>query len=460
VTTATLTLHDYQLVAQRFLQGQDRAALFLDMGLGKTAVVLTALEPRHLPALVVAPKRVAENVWGAERDLWRPDLSISIAAGSPIQRGDALRAGADITVIGRDNLRDVLRMRPRPPWATFVIDELSGYKNRASVRWKTAKKIADDVPYLWGLTGTPAPNGYHDLWAQIALLDGGARLGKNITTYRSRYFRPGRQIANGTIVSWELREESEAHIKTLIEDICLSMESDGRVELPPFTVNPVAVELPSAVKKVYNTLAKDLVVNLKAIFGGEIHSAANASVLSNRLTQVTAGFLYVDESAYREPSELGTGDTAKYTPLHTEKIKALEEIIDSAQGSGVLVFYRYRAEREMLLGAISAARTIDEPDVIAAWNRGEVPVLIAHPASAGHGLNLQHGGHTAVWTSLDWDLELWEQANKRLHRQGQKHPVVAHVLLANRSVDHLVRRRVEEKADVQDDLLEYLRSPI
>lgn len=420
--------------------------------MGKTAVVLTAIEPRHLPVLVVAPKRVAENVWTAERDLWRPDLSISVAAGSPAERHAALSAGADVTVIGRDNLRDVLALRPRPPWATFVVDELSGYKSRASVRWKTARKISEDVPYVWGLTGTPVPNGYHDLWGQIALLDGGARLGKNITTYRSRYFRPGRQIANGTIVSWELREESEQHIKDLISDICLSMESEGRIRLPSFTVNPMAIELPHAVRRVYNDLATTLVADCEAIFGGEIHSAANAAALSDKLSQVTAGFLYVDDAAYR--------DDAWYTPLHTEKIKALEEIIESAGGSGVLVFYNYRAEREMILNAVSSARTIDEPNVIQQWNRGEVPVLLAHPASAGHGLNLQHGGHTIVWTTLGWNLEHWEQGNKRLHRQGQQHPVVAHVLMANRSIDHLVRQRVDGKAEVQNDLLDYLRSPI
>jgi SNF2 family DNA or RNA helicase len=438
-------LHDYQKVAVEFLLGQDRAALFLDMGLGKTAVVLSALETRHLPALVVAPKRVAENVWEAERDLWRPDLSMAIAAGTPAQRREALRAPHDVVVIGRDNVRDLLDLKREHPFRTVVLDELSGFKNRASVRWKTLRKVTNrtDVRHIWGLTGTPSPNGYMDLWAQIALLDGGERLGRNITTYRNRYFSPGRQIANGVIVNWDLRPEAEGHIKRLISDICLAMETDGRVELPALTYNPVAVELPGPAKKVYNDLAKTMVADLQSVFGGEVHSASSAAVLTSKLSQVAAGFLYPDDADLKPFS---------YQPLHLEKIRALEEVVESAQGSGVLVFYRFRAEREMICQAVSGARTIDEPGVVAAWNRGEVPVLVAHPASAGHGLNLQAGGHTAVWTSLDWDLELWEQ--------GQQHPVVVHMLLANGTVDHMIRRRLTEKADVQNDLLDYLGSPI
>lgn len=443
-----LTLHDYQLLARDWLRGVDRGALFLDMGLGKTAIALSALEDRHLPALVVAPKRVAEEVWHVERDLWRPDLPLVRAVGSPAVRAEALRSDAAVCVIGRDNQKDI---PVHNQFRTIIVDELSGYKSRASVRWKKMRQLADDTetPYVWGLTGTPVPNGYIDLWAQIALLDGGARLGKNITTYRGRYFRPGRQIANGTIVSWELREESEHHIKALVSDICLAMESDGRVDLPAFTVNPVAVELPAAARKAYNNMSKTMVADLE-LLGGDIHSAANAAVLTDKLSQITSGFLYPDVWS----------ETTDPTILHLEKVHAVEEIVDSAQGSGVLVFYRYVAEREMLRQAISSARTIDEPGVISAWNRGEVPVLLAHPASAGHGLNLQAGGHTMVWTGPTWNLEHWEQGIARLHRQGQRHPVVAHVLLANRSIDHLIRARVDGKADVQDDLLAYLRSPI
>lgn len=445
-----LQLHDYQKVAVEFLRGRDRCALFLDMGLGKTAAVLSALEPRHLPVLVVAPKRVAEEVWHVERDLWRPDLEISLAVGSPAERRAALGWCDDITVISRDNQADALDVPRAHPFRTVVIDELSGYKGRG-VRWRTMKKLVATVPHVFGLTGTPSPNGYLDLWPQVGLLDWGQRLGANITGYRKRWFHVTHTLPNGHQM-YAINDGAETEIRALIEDICLAMESDGRVELPPVTYNPVAVELPPAAQRVYNDLAGKMVADATDVLGPDaVFSASSAAILTGKLSQVTAGFVYPDDHDILPFS---------FQPLHTEKIKALEEIVDSAQGSGVLVFYRFQAEREMITQAVSGARTIDEPGVIAAWNRGEVPVLVAHPASAGHGLNLQHGGHTAVWTSLDWDLELWEQGNKRLHRQGQKHPVVVHMLLANRTVDHRVRARLLEKADVQGDLLEFLRSPI
>lgn len=448
-----LALRDYQLVARDFLRGRDRAALFLDMGLGKTASSLSALEPRHLPVLVVAPKKVAETVWDAERDLWRPDLTVVVAQGSPAERAAALASDADIVVLGRDNIGDVLKVKRAKPFATLIIDELSGFKGRGA-RWKTAHKIITKlgITHVWGLTGTPAPNGYLGLWPQIALLDNGDRLGKNITTYRSRYFTPGRQLPNGTIIEWLLRDGAEAKIKDKISDICLAMSTDGRVKLPEVTFNDVPVELPPAVRKAYRKLSDDMVVDLREIFDGEIHTAKNAAVLTSRLSQMTAGFLFVDDA------DLNDND---YTELHHEKVDAVKTIVESDHEGGVLVFYRFTPERDMLLRALGdQAHTIDEPDVIKRWNRGQVPVLVAHPASAGHGLNLQHGGHTMVWASPTWDLEHWEQGIKRLARSGQKHPVVVHRILANKSIDHLICKRTDKKADVQNDLLAHLESPL
>lgn len=448
-----LVLHDYQKVAVDYIQQRERAALFMDMGLGKTAVALSALEPAHLPALVVAPKKVAETVWHVERDLWRPDLSVAVAKGEPHQRKKALASDADIVVIGRDNLRDVFDVDRATPFRTFIIDELSGYKNRASQRWKAANKISKTTPYVWGLTGTPSPNGYLDLWAQVALLDGGERLGKNITTYRSRYFIPGRQLPNGTIIEWLLREEAEANIKAKIEDICLAMETDGRVKLPEVTENRLLVELPNKVKKVYREFRDTLVIDLEEIFGGEIHTAKDAATLTSRLAQITAGFIFVDDADIRQGA---------YTRLHTAKVEAVREIVESDHIGGVLVFYRFIPEKEMLLEGLQdlGVHTMDEPDVVDRWNAGEIPVLLAHPASAGHGLNLQHGGHIQVWTTLPWDLEQWEQGIKRLYRQGQKHPVIIHVLTVKGTVDVLDRARLAGKADVQNDLLAYLESPL
>lgn len=452
-------LHDYQEVARDFLRGRDTGlALMLDMGLGKTASVLSALEPRHLPTLVVAPKRVAEEVWDVERDKWRPDLSVSVAKGEPKQRRIALNAGADITVIGRDNLRDVTDTHIKP--RSFVIDELSGYKNggrQGSVRWKTARALITEhrLKHVWGLTGTPAPNGYLDLWGQIGLLDGGERLGRNLTGFRNRYFFPGSTIRQGNIdvvTEWVLREGADERIKEKIQDICLAMATDGRITLPDTAFNDVAVTLPASVRKAYRELASEMVVDLRDLFDGDVHTAGNAAILTSRLSQMTAGFLYVDDA------EL---NNYEHTLLHSEKVRALEEIMDAPRVGGVMVMYRYTAERDMILRAFpKIAHTIDEPGVIKAWNRQEIPMLLTHPASVGHGLNLQDGGHTQVWTSPTWDLELWDQGIKRLARQGQKHPVVIHMILAKKTVDYLIRRRLADKSDVQKDLLHFLESPV
>jgi SNF2 family DNA or RNA helicase len=424
----------------------------LDMGLGKTACVLSALTPEHLPALVVAPKRVAEEVWEVERDLWRPDLSIAVARGTPSRRREALLSGSDVVVLGRDNLKDLDAVDV--PFRTLVIDELSGFKNRASVRWKSARRFIVDhgVEHVWGLTGTPAPNGYLDLWGQISLLDGGERLGKNITTYRSRYFTPGRQLPSGVIIEWNLREGADARIRERMHDICLAMATDGRVELPAVSFNNVYVELPPQVRRAYRDLEANLVVDLREVFDqAHQHTATNAAVLTSRLSQITAGFLYVDDADLHGYA---------HTLLHSAKIDALREIMDSERVGGVLVFYRYTAERDMIMKAFPGEAHLLGEGVVRDWNAGKIPLLLAHPASAGHGLNLQYGGHTIVWTSPTWDLEHWDQANKRLARQGQKHPVVIHLILARDTVDSVICSRLEDKSDVQQDLLAFLESPV
>jgi SNF2 family DNA or RNA helicase len=443
-----MKLHDYQKVAVEHLTRNPRAALFLDMGLGKTAVTLRSLTPLHLPALVIAPKRVAENVWETETKIWRPDLTIAIASGSVSQRGKALNSGADIVVIGRDNIRDVLPFAAR--FKTIVLDEMSGFKNRSSMRWKVAKKLAPRATYVWGLTGTPAPNGLIDLWSQIYLLDGGERLGSALTHYRARYFSAGRQLANGVIIDWHLRPEAEENIHKLLSDICLSMDSDEYLDLPPVTFNQVVVPMAPSTRKVYNEMRDTLVSSLET-FGGEVHTAANAAVLSSKLRQISAGFMYVDDNDLREESA--------YDIIHTDKVKALGEIIESAAGSPLLVFYSFKAEKDMITAAFpNLVHTLDEKNWKTKWDNGEIPILLAHPASAGHGLNLQHGGHTIVWCSLPWSLEEWEQGNKRVARQGQQYPVVIHMLMSPDSVDEAIRARLQDKTTVQDALLAHLQS--
>lgn len=438
----TRKLHEYQELARDFSRGVDRSGLFLDMGLGKTAISLSALEERHLPALVVAPKRVAEHVWPTERKLWRPDLDLSLVAGEPAQRQAALATSADLTVISRDNLKDIAK----PRYRTIILDELSSFKARSSGRWKFARKLTSKAEHVWGLTGTPAPNGYLDLWAQVFLLDHGQRLGTSSVGYRNRYFMSHAQLPNGVQIDWRPREGAEDKIKSLIEDICLYMSADDELDLPPVVENDIYVELPGNVRKMYQTLKEDLVLDLELI-GDEIYSASNAAVLSNKLTQMTAGFIFSDEQ------------DGSYTTLHSKKLEALQEVRDGT-GDNLLVFYWYVPEAERIRQAFPEARMLDDPGAIDDWSDGKVPMLLAHPASAAHGLNLQYGGHTAVWSSLTWDLELYLQANKRLARQGQEHPVIIHRLICEGTVDQRIATRLEAKEFTQYGLLDHLRSPM
>lgn len=454
---ARLTLRDYQEIGVAHLRGNPRAALMLDMGLGKTAIVLEALAPEHLPALVIAPKRVAERVWPAEAPVWRPDLEMHVAAGTPRRRGVALgyaERTADVVVIGRENIRDVLTRWPKNdhPFKTVVLDELSSYKNRATVRWKAARKLVGPktgVTHVWGLTGTPAPNGLHDLYAQIGLLDDGQRLGRTVGAFRDRWFRPGYTLPNGTVTEWIPTPTAPDEILEAISDICLAMESDGRVELPPVLFNTVEVPLEPRVRQVYSRLKRDLVVELDDYgFPAGQHTAATAAALSNRLQQVTAGFLYADG-----------GDA--YRALHTGKATAAREIVEGS-GGGVLVLYRYLPERDMLMDCLRDfnPKLVTDPTALDEWDAGALRVLVAHPASIGHGLNLQHGGHTIVWSTTTWSQEEWAQVNKRLQRSGQKHPVVIHTLEVPGTIDQAVAKALRRKESVQQTVLEYLESPV
>ena len=442
-------LHEYQKVAVSHIHAHPRTGVFLDMGLGKTAVVLSSLRPEDLPAIVVAPKKVASDVWPVERDLWRPDLSIDVLNGEPKHREEVLKKvhTTDVFVVQKEYLAEI------EPYAksfhTLVVDELPQYKTPSAKRSKMLLKISRQVPRVIGLTGTPTPNGLLDLWHQLKVIDLGARLGTTLGGYRDRYFRPGRQLASGVVTEWLLRPGAEGRIHQLIDDICLSMGTEGRLSLPPITFNTVHVPLPPGAKKVYKELLEVMVANLDFI-GGEVHTAANAAVLSSKLSQVTSGFLFVDDADIRD---------GKWDHIHDEKITALEEIVEGT-GSPILVFYRYRPDRERILKAFPEARTIDSPGVVKDWNEGKVPMLVAHPQSAGHGLNLQHGGSTIVWFSPTWSLEEWEQGIKRLHRQNQKDPVIVHTLVCRGTVDVAIQERIRSKKTVQQALMDYLESPV
>lgn len=396
---------------------------------------------------MTAPKRVAENVWEDEGRLWRPDLRVEVAAGSPRRREAILAGDADVIVIGRDNLADAVPHAEK--FQTFIIDELSGFKSRASARWKAAKKIAAGTK-VWGLTGTPTPQGLLDLWPQVYLMDQGERLGGTLGGFRSRYYTEGRRLKTGVVIEYHIRPGADKRIHALLDDLCMSLDPTGLVDLPPVTHNYIEVPMAPAVREMYKTMKRDLVLDLDMV-GGEVHTAETAAALSNRLSQLTAGFMYVDDADLRDGA---------YDVIHTAKMAALREIVEGT-GSPVLVGYWYKAEAEMIKKELgSLVHTIDEPGVVGAWNAGNIPVLMAHPASAGHGLNLQHGGHTQVWMTLPWSPELYQQFNKRLPRSGQQHPVVIHHLMTPHSTDQLRLDVLEGKISTQDALLGHLATPL
>lgn len=431
-------LRDYQVRAVKHLLEHDRAGLFMEMGLGKSFTVLAALQPYHLPVLVVGSKRIAEEVWGPEAAMWRPDLTISVAAGSPVKRKAALASQADIKVIGVDNIQDV----PPGKFKTIVLDELSLYKNHNTRRFKVMRKLTKDADYVWGLTGTPSPNGYADLWSQLFLLDRGERLGTTVGRFRERYLFPAMTLKTGTVAKWGLKDGAEEQIQDAIADICLSMRSDDYLELPAVTFNDIDISMPPKAWNAYEEMKAELVTAQE----DTDYTAANTAVSLNRLSQITSGFLLPDRDS--------PGDETWF--IHDRRVKAVKDIVESAS-SPVLVFYQFRAERAWLLKHIKGAKAVDQKGAIAEFMAGDLPVLVAHPASAGHGLNFQHVCHTLVWCSLPWSVEHYLQANARVDRQGQQHPVVIHRIRVPNTVDDAVEDALVAKKSVQDTVLDSLK---
>jgi SNF2 family DNA or RNA helicase len=409
------------------------------MGAGKTLSVLAALRPEHLPVLVVAPKQVAEHVWPAETARWRPDLSIAAAIGTPAKREAAIRQQADITVVSRDNLQSIVSTRGKAKYKTVVLDELQSFKNKRAVRWKLARKLSRHVQYVWGLTGTPAGNGLLDIWAQIFLLDSGERLYPTLGDYRDRYFWSRGRLPNGVPIGWELKPGAEDAIHRKLSDLCLHIPLT-KLDLPEIVYNRVPTELPAKIRALYDELKIEMTVNLD-LMGGDV-TADSAGVLSAKLAQVTAGSIYDDDR--------------HVVHLHEAKLDQLAEIIEQTEG-GLLVFYRFRHEAERILKRFKQATSVKAQGAIDAWNRREIPVMVAHPASAGHGLNLQYGGSTCVWTSVSFSLEEWQQGNARLHRQGQENRVMIHTLTTPDTIDEHVLDVLEGKKTVQQALLDALR---
>lgn len=440
-------LHDYQRDAVAHLHAHPRAGLFLVPGLGKTAITLSALTSAHFPVLVIAPKRVVEETWPEEIAKWRPDLTYSLVRGSAEKRRERLAEDTDIHIVSRDTFGGDLVGRKKPVYSTVIIDELSGFKNRASKRWRHANRLVKDVPYVWGLTGTPTPNSLLDLWPQLFLLDRGARLGRTLTSYRTTYFAPGGRLPNGIITNWTLRPHAEETIWRRIHDICLSVDQSN-VEYPVKNDVYHYFDLAKQVRRAYDQMNKSFVVEM----GETLASVEHAAAKTNKLSQIASGFMYHSGLIGAEET-----DQAETTHHHMSKIDIVKELLEDAQGAPALIFYRFDEDRRRLLH-LDGAVDIKTPYSVDRWNKGLIPILIAHPASAGHGLNLQKGGSLLIWYGMTWSSEEYVQGTGRLVRQGQPSPAVAvHHILARDTVDEQVLGVVQGRISRQDALLEVLQ---
>lgn len=392
--------------------------------------------------LVIAPKRVAEDTWSRESEKWDHlnHLTISKILGDEKHRLEGMTAEADIYVINRENVKwlvDKCREKKHWPYDMVVIDELSSFKSNRSQRFKALRTVMPLVKRVVGLTGTPTPNGYMDLWSEIYLLDGGQRLGKTIGGYRERYFNPG--MRNGyTVFNWILKDGADSAIQKKIEDICVSMKAADYLAMPERIDNRVEVMMSQAELKVYRQLEKEKILELSE---DNVVVAPTAAAIANKLLQLANGSIY--------------DNSGQIVRIHERKLDALEEILDCNQ-EPVLVFYNFKHDLEALQERFKELhpRILDNSRDIEEWNDGRIRLLLAHPASVGHGLNIQAGGHIIVWYGLTWSLELYQQANARLYRQGQKHAVIIHHLITRGSIDEDVMKVLAGKGDMQAALME------
>ena len=444
--------HEYQKYATEKIIELPTCGLFLEMGLGKTVSTLTAINELIYDrfeverVLVIAPKRVADDTWTSEAEKWDhlQYLTFSKILGPAAQREAALQAKAAIYLINRENVVWLVdRLQKNWPFDMVVVDELSSFKSNQAKRFKALRKIRPLVKRLVGLTGTPAPNGLMDLWPEVYLLDCGERLGKTITGYRDRYFYPGKR--NGyTVFTWEPKKGAEEAIHQKISDICISMKAEDYLRLPEQVVNDIRIRLAPEEMQKYRELEKEKLMELD---GQEI-TALSAAAVWGKLLQLANGAVYDDDGGA--------------TMLHDKKLDALEEIVEAACGHPVLVFYNFRHDYDRLMARFErlSPRTIQTSEDIKDWNEGKIPLLLAQPASMGHGLNIQAGGHIIVWFGLNPSLELYQQANARLHRQGQKQAVIIHRLITKGTVDEDVIKKLETKDQRQDSLMEAVKARI
>lgn len=436
--------HDYQQYAIQFIRDHPEAALFLDMGLGKTIITLTALQKMMTEdftvskPLIIAPLRVARDTWPEELDKWDhlAGLTMAVMVGAPAQRRHALHTDADIWVINRENLPWLHdQLNGHWPFDTVVIDELSSFKSHTAKRFKVLKKNRQHIRRIYGLTGTPAPNSLLDIWAPFRLLDGGTRLAPTITAYRDRYFTPGRR--NGHIVyDWKLKKGADMAIHNAISDITLSMKAVDHLDMPAATTVDRRVTLNAAARATYDKMRTEMVTQV----GSSTIDAGSAGVLAGKLQQLASGAIYID------------GEN-NWTHVHDAKLQVIDEIIEEACGQTILIPFWFKHDLERLQDRYPEGRLLDTDKDMTDWKQGKIPIGFIHPASAGHGLNLQSGGHILVWHTPIWSLELYEQTNGRLNRQGQTHPVTIIRIITEGTIDEHIVKALEKKDTTQQALI-------
>ena len=439
--------HNYQSYATQFIIEHPICYLMLDLGLGKTVITLSALWELLLDyftsarVLVIAPKRVAENTWTAELMKWShlKGLTISKVMGTAKQREVALSKIADIYIISRDNIAWLVKNH-KWDFDTVIIDEMSSFRSSKSLRFKALKSVRGKIRRVVALSGSPAPNSIEELWPQMYILDMGERLGRYIGSFRNEYLLPDKR--NGQIIfSYKPRKGAEQRIYDKISDICISMKAGDYLEMPPLVSTRYEVEMDMKEARTYEQMESDMFVKI----GEEDLDAVNAAALSNKLIQMANGAVY--------------GEDKKVIHIHDKKLDALEDLIEAANGKPLLVAYWYKHDKERIKARFDV-RDIDTPKDIEDWNNGNIPVAIIHPASAGHGLNLQDGGSTIVWFGLTWSLELYQQLNGRLFRQGQRNTVVIQHIITKGTIDEDIMDALDRKDAGQTALIAAVRARI
>ena len=439
--------HEYQSYATEFILSHPISAVFLEMGLGKSVITLSAIFDLCLDSflvckvLVIAPLRVARDTWPAEINKWDhlKGLSYSVAVGTEKERIDALKKQSTLYIINRENVDWLVHKSGIPfHFDMVVIDELSSFKSYGAKRFKSLLKVRPSVKRIVGLTGTPSSNGLMDLWAEFRILDLGQRLGRYISHYRNTYFKPDKRNAQ-IVFSYKPLPGAEEEIYKQISDITISMKSTDYLKMPEYVSNEVFVTLSEKEWKVYSDFKEDMVANL----GDEEIDAVNAAVLSGKLLQMANGAVYDSEN--------------KAHVIHDKKLDALEDLIEGANGKPVLVAYWYKHDLERIRDRFPV-RQIQSSKDIEDWNDGKIPIAVIHPASAGHGLNLQSGGSTLIWFGLTWSLELYQQTNARLYRQGQKNTVIVHHIITKDTIDEDVLLALTKKEKTQDALIDAVKA--